>query len=152
MRKLFKKTHRIRTILARAASDAFTDYNFVGRYFAMGAASTIIQFGIFWLLHELWSVWYILSATVAFLIRLIFKFHAMRTWLFGERVRGTARKHLFVFSVLEVSYLVGSLLLLAILVEIAGLAPLLALIISSAVTSVSALVLTRFIFKPRNGI
>lgn len=148
MRKLLQHAHNLHRVPARAAREAFTDLGFVSRYFAMGAASTVINFGAFWILYEMLAVWYILSAALAFLIRVGFKFHSMRTWLFGIRVEGAVRSHLLQFFTLELGYLVGSILLLAGLVELAGLAPFIALIIASAVTSASALVLTRAIFRP----
>ena len=136
------------TAAIRACSDAARDPAFIFRYISLGAFSTVVNFGVYWVAAELWGMWYVFAAVLAFITRSVFKFLSIRTWLFGDPIPGHVFRHLAQFVALEALFLGSGIALLALLVEAAGLPPFPGLIVSSFVTSVMALILTRYVFKP----
>jgi len=131
--------------------DAFSDARFVRRYVLMGVMSTVLNFGAFWILYTLLSFWYLLAAAFAFLIRFVFKFHSVRTWLFETEIQRQVPRDLMVFTLLEGNYLLAYLVLLAAFVELLHMPPFLALVLASLITSATALVVTRTLFRPGAG-
>lgn len=126
----------------------FADAVFVMKYLTLGIISTVLNFGGFWFLYEVIEVWYLAAAAGAFLLRYGVKFLLVRSWLFGVPAAGSVRGQVVRFTLLEGLYLGAGLALLAFLVEVLDFPPFWGLVVSSFVTSMSALVITRFVFGP----
>lgn len=130
------------------ACEAFSDVLYVSRYLALGVLSTVLNFGVFWLLYEVFEVWYLAATAIAFVVRFGVKFLLVRSWLFGEAVPGSVARQGAWFTLLEAVFLAASLFLMTFLVETVRFPPLWALVVTSFVTSMSALVITRYVFRP----
>ena len=136
-----------RNILA-ACGAVLRDPWYVTRYVSMGALSTAIQLGVFWIATSVFSLWYMTATVIAFLARSCFKFVLVRTWLFGKRIEGKTAHQLVQFFGLEVLYLGLGLALVRIGVEGIGIPPFVAFLGAGFLTWLMALILTRHCFKP----
>ncbi len=68
------------------------------KYFVVGLSSTIIDFAILFILTDFFNLYYIASATIAFIIAAFFNYFFNRTWTF--RSNGKRRKQLPVFFII----------------------------------------------------
>ncbi|MDB5245404.1 MAG: GtrA-like protein [Parcubacteria group bacterium] len=129
-----------------------TRRSYLARYYVMALGGVVINFGTFWILYHVFSVWYLEAAVGAFAFRFLFKFITIRTWLFLDpHAPKTFRIHSAYFLTLELSSLAVSSLLLVTLVEGLRFPPFGALVGIVAVMSAGNAVLTKTFFRPRNA-
>ncbi|MDB5190068.1 MAG: GtrA-like protein [Parcubacteria group bacterium] len=129
-----------------------TRRSYLARYYVMALVGVCINFGTFWILYHALGVWYLFAAIGAFVLRFLFKFASIRTWLFLDpHAPKSLRTHSAYFIILELSSLAASSLLLVTLVEGLRFPPFGALVGIVAVMSAGNAVLTKTFFRPRNA-
>lgn len=145
--------HVVRTQISRAY-EAFrnivSDRIFLRRYVLVGVGNVSINFGIFYILYHFLGVWYIAASFIGFSARFLFKFTALRFWVFGHTTTKSIVTHFVHFSLLEAGMYVASLPLLVFLVEWVRLPPPLGVVITIAVLYVISMGISRIIFKIRD--
>jgi|GEM_PF-5061747 len=97
------------------------------RYALSGAAATIVNIGLFWLLITL-GFWYIAASITAFMARSIVKYVLLRQWVFKEE--GTVHQPILSYIGIESAGLILGTLCIALLVEMGNLPELQALIVT----------------------
>ncbi len=123
--------------------------SYLARYYTMAFGGVILNFGTFWILYHVFSVWYLAAAVCAFVVRFLFKFTSIRTWLFLDpHAPDTLGTHSGYFFVLELSSLAVSSLLLVTLVDGLGFPPFGALVGVVTLMSMGNAVLTKTFFSP----
>lgn len=68
----------------------------------VGGLSFCIDYGILWLLTELFGVWYLLSACISFTVSVIFNYVASMRHVFRAREGLSARKQFIIFVGLSI--------------------------------------------------
>ncbi len=128
-----------------------TDSVFLARYVLVGMGNVTLNFGVFWVLYHFFGVWYVLASLIGFLARFIFKFFALRIWVFGHRTRYAIARHVIGFSLLEAGgYLLG-LPLLVFLVEWVHLPPPLGVIATISILYVFNMCMSRMVFRTKKA-
>lgn len=135
----------------RAIRNALSDRTFMLRYVVVGMGNVSINFGVFWILYHFLGVWYVLASMLGFFVRFLFKFLALRFWVFGHKTREYVATHFFHFSLLEAgSYAVG-LPLLIFFVQVLDLPPPAGVILTIAILYVFGMTMSQVIFRARTG-
>jgi len=133
--------------LVNAGQRLFSDRTFLRRYVIVGIGNVSINFGVFWILYHFFDAWYVLASIVGFFTRFLFKFTALRFWVFNHRSRQRIGTHFVQFSLLEgVSYLAG-LPLLVFLVEWVHLPPPAGVVLTIAALYLFSMSMARLIFR-----
>jgi putative flippase GtrA len=70
----------------------------IQKYMAVGLSSTVIDFGILFILTDFFYVHYLVSATIAFILAAFYNYFLNRSWTF--RSNGKKRKQLPVFFII----------------------------------------------------
>lgn len=70
----------------------------IQKYMAVGLSSTVIDFGILFILTDFFYVHYLVSATIAFILAASYNYFLNRSWTF--RSNGKKRKQLPVFFII----------------------------------------------------
>jgi len=91
------------------------------RFGVSGVVATVTTIALLWLFTEVFGVWYVASATAAWVISLLVSFTLQRTWTFRTRGRERAGGQLAAFVVLGLFNAAANAVLLYALVDWAGL-------------------------------
>lgn len=69
------------------------------RYIISGASSALTNLGFFYFLYAVCGIWYLLASVVAFCAALAVGFVLHAFWTFGQTIRGTTYRQLFLFTI-----------------------------------------------------
>ena len=118
------------------------------RFLVAGAAATLLNLFLLWLLSAGFRLWYLTASVIAFSIALICNFAVQKLWAFQSMQFGTAGTQLLHFIGVNLFTLALNTAILYSLVERMGISYLLAQIVSSAVISGISYGAYRHIFRP----
>ncbi len=117
-----------------------------------GSVSLFTDVSLLYILTDIFNVWYLLSATISFLIASIVHFTILRLWVFEHNKVNHWKQFSYFFSIHTANLILG-LTLLYLLVEYAGAWYILAKILTVSVTVFSNFFLQRrFTFNPQTPI
>lgn len=103
------------------------------KYLVAGGLGFVLDFGTLFLLFNLCGVYYLAAAAVAFTVGLVFVYVASNKWVFQQR--RMERRQALEFSIFTLIGLIGlglTVLFMWLLVDYAGLYPLVAKLITTA--------------------
>lgn len=102
------------------------------KYLVAGGMGFVLDFGTLWLLYDLFGVYYLLAAGVAFTVGLVFVYLVSNKWVFDERRMQDGQALEFtIFSIIGLVGLSLTVLLMWLLVDMGGLNPLIAKLITT---------------------
>ena len=117
-----------------------------------GSVSLFTDVSLLYILTDIFNVWYLLSATISFLIASLVHFTILRLWVFEHNKVNHWKQFSYFFSIHTANLILG-LTLLYLLVEYAGAWYILAKILTVSVTVFSNFFLQRrFTFNPQTPI
>ena len=118
----------------------------IGRFCLGGGAGVIVYYATLTLLTEIFGIWYIASAVVAWVLNYCVNFTIQKFWTFRNMDRQKARHQLVLYFAMSVGFLVIGTPLLYALVEWGGLPYLGAQVLLTITLSVASYFVTRRIF------
>lgn len=120
------------------------------RFLLSGGISFSTDIILLYLFTDIFGVWYLMSAAIAFILAFFVSFTLMKFWTFGDSSRDGMRTQMGAYFLVAVINLVLNTLLVYVFVEMAGLHYLLAQVVASLLIAIeSFFVYQRFIFKSR---
>ena len=123
-------------------------YSRIFRFLISGGISLGTDLVLLYIFTDIFGVWYLTSAIVAFILAFIVSFMLMKFWTFGDRSRDNISMQLGIYFFVAVVNLALNTFLVYIFVEQADLYYLLAQIVASALIAVeSFFVYQKFIFR-----
>ncbi len=120
------------------------------RFITSGSIGAITNLGILYLLTDVAHVWYLISATVAFIISQIISFIMQKLWTFQETARDTIKRQITLYVSLGIFNVAVNTLLVYLLVDHAGVYHVFAQAISSILIAVYSYFVYSQIFR-KNG-
>lgn len=120
------------------------------RFFFSGGAALGADLVFLYLFTEIFGIWYLASAIVAFILAFTVSFTLQKFWTFGDHSREGLHTQIGIYFLVSVVNLALNTLLVFIFVEWAGLFYLFAQIVASALIAIeSFFIYQRFIFKKK---
>lgn len=116
------------------------------RYFISGGTGAVVNIGTLFLLTHFGGVWYVTSATLAFLTAFLVSFTLQRTWTFELRGTGQLARHTSLYFIVALFNTALNALFVYGLVEYLGVWYLLAQLISGIILAIGSFFLYRKIF------
>ncbi len=113
------------------------------KYIVVGGTSATIDFGLYVLFTDVFNLYYILAATLSFIVAALYNFTLNRKWTFKSN--GKKRKQMPVFFTITVSGLLINNGIIFMLVEYAYLWDILAKIIATGIVTMWNFVGNRYI-------
>ena len=118
----------------------------IGRFYLGGGAGVLVYYATLTLLTEVFGIWYIASAIVAWVLNWSLNFAVQKFWTFRNMDRQKARHQLILYFAMGLGFLVVNTPLLYTLVEWGGLPYLWAQVMLTVVQSIVSYFITRRIF------
>jgi len=125
----------IKTVLDR--------YKVVLKFLIAGGTATLIQLGALYLFTDVFGLWYVGSAILAFVVAVLISFSSHKWWTFRDFHWGALNKQFALYLILQIANLSANVLLIYLLVEIFGLWYLL----SQAIISLVLAIISFLIYK-----
>lgn len=81
-----------------------TDKTFIQffRYFFVGGTAFIVDFGSLFILTEYFGIYYLISASIAFILGLITNYLLSISWVFNKRTMGSRKLEFGVFTLIGI--------------------------------------------------
>jgi len=97
----------------------FSDKGLVIRYIIAGSIGAFVNLVSMYILTGVLQIWYVSSATLAFIVSLLVTFFIQKMWTFGDTLFQTkhAMRQAFFYTLSSVSFLVLNIVILYVLVE-----------------------------------
>lgn len=134
--------------IVEACTGTVKDRSYARRFAIMSGGVFLLNYGVFAIFLYLFAAHYALAWGAASLAKSVFKFGYIRWFLFGYRIPGSIRAHLWQFVRLDLFNLALGVATLSLFVEVVAMEPLLAMVASGVCTLLISMVLTRYVFKP----
>lgn len=117
------------------------------RFGAVGAIAFIIDYSILYILTDIFSIYYLISAAFAFIISTIFNYIFSMIWVFKVRKNINKKSELFMFILLSVIGLIINQIIMFILVEIISFYYMYAKIIATLIVMVWNFITRKYLLE-----
>lgn len=143
---------RVKDIYTRF-DERYPAHTQIFRFLLSGGASFGTDLALLYVFTDVFDIWYLTSAVVAFILAFFVSFTLMKFWTFGDSSREGMHTQMGAYFLVAVINLVLNTLLVYVFVETAGLHYLLAQVVASLLIAVeSFFVYQRFIFRNRTAL
>lgn len=112
-----EKCHRLVELCVPSCAPFLRRYAFVWRYLVAGGSAATVDLGLLYVLTEWFSVHYLLSAVLAFIVAFCVSFFLQKFWTFQDHSVERVHSQVVLYFVIAVANLGLNTLLMYILVE-----------------------------------
>lgn len=120
------------------------------RFVAVGAVAFIIDYSILYILTDIFSIYYLISAALAFTISTIFNYIFSMIWVFKGRKNISKKNELIMFVLLSIIGLVINQVIMFILVEIISFYYMFAKIVATLIVMVWNFITRKYLLEEHN--
>ena len=87
------------------------------KFIIAGGIATLVDFSLLFVFTDIFKIWYVLSASLAFMFAFVISFHLQKFWTFRDGSRHKIYKQVFIYFLVTFSSLIINAIGMYILVE-----------------------------------
>ena len=152
MSNIYKNCKDFFRSLAPGVYDKIEKYKLIIKYIISGGTAALVDLSLLYVFTDLFGIWYITSASLAFLVAYFVSFSLQKFWTFRDNGREKIYRQMFLYFIVGVVNLLLNAGGMYLLVDKFGVMYILAQIIMGALLGFSSFLIYRFIIFEKKKI